>query len=168
MNKKTTPQNTKWSLSEKITLAIAVLSLFISTYSTYVSWQAKKPKLSIVHETSTCNSGTVKCYKLYVYNNDDAPCFEFSIEFNREALGLPYLVRGYEKSSLFNSHIDNNKIIFPAMQYILLPYTGDKLWLGFLNKNEIANFAFIPDQKNNLDKKLKITCVDTTEIIYFN
>ncbi|WP_347368975.1 hypothetical protein [Vibrio vulnificus] len=149
--------NFKLTLNEQITLIIAMLSFGLAGYSLYLSVQAKTPKLSIETEQTKC-SGDRDCFKVFVFNNDEAPCFDFSLSYSDE-LGQGYYMQGYEKSSLFNSKLANNTISFPAMMMIPLSKINGKAWLGFLDNKQIAYFSFIPATVLPTNPTLKVTCI---------
>ena len=154
----------KLTLNEKITLVIAILSLGLAGYSLYLSVQAKAPKLSIETERTTC-SGDKGCFKVFVFNNDEAPCFEFSLSFSDE-LGKGYYMQGYENSSLFNSKFAKNTVSFPAMTMISLNKINGKAWLGFLDNKQIAHFSFIPETSLPTTATLKVTCAGFKKSVY--
>ncbi|EJE4163733.1 MULTISPECIES: hypothetical protein [Vibrio] len=155
--------NFKLTINEKLTLMVAIFSLGIAGYSLYISLQAKTTKLSIETEKTTC-SGEKDCYKVFVFNNDEAPCFDFSLSYGEE-LGQGYYMQGYEKSSLFNSNITSKTISFPAMTMVPLNKHNGKAWLGFLDNKQIAHFSFIPLKPHSSSSTLKVTCAGFEESV---
>ncbi|MGR5168577.1 hypothetical protein ACPV5L_15370 [Vibrio astriarenae] len=153
----------KLTLNEVFTLVIALISIGLASYSLHLSLKAKTPKLSIETEQAKC-SGDKDCFKVFVFNNDDAPCFEFTLEYAEE-IGQAFYMQGYEKSSLFNSSVMNNMVVFPPMMMIPLNRDNGKSWLGFLDNKQIAYFTFVPKASMPTKSKLKVTCVGFEEVV---
>jgi len=140
---------------------IAFLALFVSGISFYNSIQADETTMTI-NISELQNSKKENYYKLFVYNNDKAPCFEFTLSYDKNNFKKVFLMKDYEKSSVFNSDFDGKVISFPPMR--IVPVTTN--WLGYLDRTEMAYFRFYP---KNISKKNKviISCVDYEKEITF-
>lgn len=75
---------------------IASISLVVSVFSIYLTTLPDEPTLTI------STSGLEKSkrgdyYKLFVYNNDKAPCFEFSLNYDDNDFNNIVLMKDYDK-----------------------------------------------------------------------
>lgn len=165
--RKQKPDNEKKSKSDitsTITILVSVIALTFSGISLYISVQPDDTKLTIKPSNSEkCFNRGIGCYKLFVYNNDKAPCFEFKLNYDKDVFNEIVLLKDYDKSNIFNAEFDGRTISFPAMPTI--PITGN--WLGYLDKKQIAYFAFFPNSKSKQQKKVTVSCVDYEEEIVF-
>ena len=155
------------SLYELLTIFISVLSLAVAGFAIYLNLQADTPKLSIETETGKCLNGSKPCYRMFVYNNDDAPCFEFKLQY-KESFGQGYYVKGYENSRLFDSTVSGRTIAFPPMT--LIPLDKDStssVWLGFLDNKEVAHFVFVPHDGKLTKNQLTVRCVGYNQSVIF-
>lgn len=146
------------------TVIVSVIALGISGVSLYKSVQPEETKLTIKSsKVNECFNRGRGCYKLFIYNNDKAPCFEFTLDYDKNSFDEIVLLKGYEKSNLFNAKFDGKSISFPAMPTI--PIISK--WLGYLDRKQIAYFAFFPRSESQQEKKVTISCVDYKEEIVF-
>lgn len=152
------------NITSKITILLSVIALICSWISLYLSVQPDDTKLTIKQSSAEqCFNGGIRCYKLFIYNNDKAPCFEFKLDYDKDVFSEIVLLKEYDKSNIFNANFDGRTISFPAMRTI--PITGNSL--GYLDKKQIAYFAFFPNTQSKQEKKVTISCVDYKETIAF-
>jgi len=85
------------------------------------------------------------------------------LDYDKDIFDEIILLKDYDKSNIFNANFDGRTISFPAMPTI--PITGN--WLGYLDKKQIAYFAFFPNAKSTKEKKVTVSCVDYKETIVF-
>ena len=157
-------EQTKINLSTIITTVVSILALGISGISLYVSTKPDDTKLTIKSsKAKQCFNRGKECYKLFIYNNDKAPCFEFRLDYNKNSFKEIVLLKDYDKSNVFNAEIEGNSIVFPAMPTI--PIDGN--WLGYLDKTKIAYLAFFPNTNSKKEKKVTVSCIDYKEEIIF-
>jgi len=150
------------STNEKITCALSIISIFIAAYAIYISNEAKETKLTIESKVSLCDKN---CSQLFIFNNDEAPCFELELNYDK-SLGEAYLMRGFNKSNLFNAKFENGVVSFPAMNPVFIPKAdGKAAWLGYLGNKEIAYIKFIRDSNKSVDNNIKISCAGYSKTI---
>ncbi len=161
--KKPTEQN-KINFSIIITITISILALVFSGISLYLTTKPDDTQLTIKStKASKCFNNGYECYKLFIYNNDKAPCFEFRLDYDKDTFKEIVLLQDYDKSNVFNAEIKGNTIRFPAMPNIPIK----RNWLGYLDKTEIAFFAFYPNKNSKKEKKVTVSCIDYKEEIIF-
>lgn len=143
---------------DNITIFLSMFALLISGFTLYQSMQPDDTTLTVKSsKLEKClSSPSDLCYKVFIYNNNKAPCFDFKLDYETNTFERILFLKGYEKSSIFNADYDGRTISFPAMNAIPIQ---DK-WLGYLNRKEIAYFTFYPNKNSNTKKKITITCVD--------
>lgn len=151
---------------------IALLALSLGIYQYYKSDLPKDTKLTIKSSPyKKCFSGDVECNQVFIYNNDEAPCFEFQVSYKKNDFDDVKYEQGYDKSRLLDAKIqENGSLGFPAMLSISL---NDKMikngnqsaaWLGVLNTKDIVYLAAFPKNPNK-QNELKISCVDYEKIL---
>lgn len=153
-----------------ITILISVTSLIIAGISLFYTLKPKDTKLTVKSSYDNCSSAGEKCYQLFVYNNDEAPCFEFKIKYEANDFKEVFLMKNYEKSSLFNAEFKDGIISFPARKPIPINSLSknNTLWVGYLDNKEIAYFAFIPKQEKLINRKINISCIDYEKNVSFD
>lgn len=151
---------------------IALLALALSIYQYYKSDLPKDTKLTIKSSPyKKCFSGDLECNQIFIYNNDEAPCFEFQVSYDKNDFYDVRYEQGYEKSRLLDATIqENGSLGFPAMLSISL---NDKIvqngkqstaWLGVLNTKDIVYLAAFPKNPNK-QNELKISCVEHEQVL---
>jgi len=164
MSRKKVQVDKKINFSTIINLTVSISAIIISAISLYLTIKPDDTKLTIKStRASNCFDRGIGCYKLFIYNNDKAPCFEFKFDYDKDIFDEIILLKDYDESNIFNANFDGRTISFPAMPTI--PLTGN--WLGYLDKKQIAYFAFFPNTKSTKEKKVTISCVDYKETIVF-
>lgn len=158
-------KKTSVDLNSKITWSLSIIAIIISIISIILSAQPADTKLTIKSSMlkNSCFNTKEGCYELFIYNNDKAPCFDFKFEYDNNDFNRVVLLKDYELSNIFNATFDGKTISFPAMPTIPII---DK-WLGYLDKDKIAYFAFFPKENLNKQKKITISCVDYKQEILF-
>ena len=152
------------NFTSTITIFLSGIALVFSGISLYISLQPDDTKLTIKSSNAErCFNRGIGCYKLFIYNNDKAPCFEFKMDYDKDVFNEIVLLKDYDKSNIFNANFDGRTISFPAMPTI--PIDGN--WLGYLDKKQIAYFAFFSNSKSKKEKKVTVSCVDYEETIVF-
>lgn len=154
----------KGDITSIITILVSVIALIFSGISLYITIQPDNTKLTIKSSRAEqCFNLGIGCNKLFIYNNDKAPCFEFKLVYDKDVFNEIVLLKDYDKSNIFNANFDGKTIFFPAMPTI--PISGS--WLGYLDKKQIAYFAFFQNTKSKKEKKVTVSCVDYEETIVF-
>lgn len=142
---------------------IAFLAFIISGLSFYNSIQPEETTLTI-NSSKLQKSNGENFYKLFVYNNNKAPCFEFTLNYDKNNFKKVFLMKDYDKSSIFNADFDGRTISFPPMR--IVPVATN--WLGYLDRTEMAYFKFYP-KDNSKSNKVTISCIDyKKEVVFTN
>jgi hypothetical protein len=147
----------------KFDIASIVISMFafiVSGLTYYNTTQPKDTKLTVKTQYRDCFSPNVDCNQLFIYNNDEAPCFDFRLEFDSNEFEEVSLMKDYEKSRMLDAEFDGNTISFPAMRKIPLKRNNElhQGWLGFIKNKEAMYITFIPKNKSK-GHKVKVRCV---------
>lgn len=146
-------------------IIISGLGFILSFVQFYTSNKPKDTKITIrTSEHKECFGNGRYCNQLFLYNNDESPCFDFHLRYNKDEFEDVSYQRDYEKSRFIDSVVlENGQLGFPAMFTIYLNHKMDKdgksLDLQVLKKNEVAYFAFYP-KNPNIEHKIQVTCVD--------
>lgn len=143
------------STNEKVTCLLSIVSIFIATYAVYISNEAKKTKLTIESIVTKCDKN---CSQLFIFNNDEAPCFELELSYD-DSLGEAYLMRNFNKSNFFNARFESGVVSFPAMNPVFIPKeNGKPAWLGYLGNKDVAYIKFIRDSNKSVKNNIEISC----------
>lgn len=147
------------------TNTIALFGLCLGLWQLHLSSLPKDTKITIrTSEYKECFGDGRHCNQLFLYNNDEAPCFDFHLYYNKDEFINVSYQKDYEKSRIMDSEVmSNGKLGWPAMLTIFLneriSNDGKSIDLQVLKKNEIAYFAFYP-KNPNIEHEIQVTCVD--------
>ncbi|PCI28647.1 MAG: hypothetical protein COB67_05925 [SAR324 cluster bacterium] len=157
MGRKQQIQRKKINFNVISTTLMSAIALIISGFTYYENNLPDQTKLTIKSsKASNCLNSQLECNKVFIYNNDKAPCFEFKINYNKNDFEKVLFLQDYDKANLFHADFSHGDIRFPAMPTVRVTNS----WFGFLDKKEIAYFVFFPKNGTKKDKKLAISCVD--------
>lgn len=146
-------QQTKFDIKDYVTYGFSVSAIAISIVSLVISLMPEDTQLTIKTTKLEKCYNNEKCYKVFIYNNDKAPCFEFKLDFEKTDFKQVSYQKDYKQSSIFNASYDGRVISFPSMNPV--PVVDN--WLGYLDKKQIAYFLFFHKKDN---PEIKISCID--------
>ena len=96
-------------------IAVSSLALIISALTYYDSLKPKDTKITIkTSEYKKCFNNEVYCNQLFLYINDEAPCFDFHLSYNVDEFNEVSYQKDFEKSRIMDSSVmDNGILAFP-------------------------------------------------------
>jgi hypothetical protein len=158
--KQNKPNNEGKEILSIVSVVIAILALIVAGLTYYDTTQPKETKLTVKTQYIDCFNPGIDCNQLFIYNNDDAPCFDFRLEFDSNEFEEVNLMKDYEKSRILDAEFNGNTISFPAMRKIPLKRNNESHqgWLGFIKNKEAIYITFIPKNKSK-EHKVKVICV---------
>lgn len=126
---------------------VSFIAILLSSWVYIDSTQPKDTKLTIKTDYRRCFSGGIECSQLFIYNNDEAPCFDLRIKFDANQYKDVIYLKDYAKSSLLNAKdLPNDTYAIPEMAPKLLKANNslDQGWIGFIPNKVPLYIAFIP------------------------
>lgn len=125
----------------------SLIAVILSGWVYIDSIQPKNTKLTINTDYRRCFSGGVECSQLFIYSNDEAPCFDLRINFDANQYKDVIYLKDFEKTSLlYSENTSDGGFSIPAMHPKPLKQNNspDQGWIGFIPNKIPLYIAFIP------------------------
>jgi hypothetical protein len=138
--------STIWTFSNIVAVLSMVVSASVAIWTYKDSQRPKEAKMTIKTDYRKCFNDNIECSQLFIYTNDDAPCFDMRLKYNSDEYKDIRFLKDFNKSNLFYAEPVPNGYSYPAMTSLMQDRKGvnTEAIFGFLPTKTQLYYAFYP------------------------